>query len=83
MRSQPVSDTRIVGHIDSNDSGIILHLTQPVLLSAELVRSQPVSDTRIVGHIGSNDSGIISTLRSPLIQQVHHLLINSSLGSLN
>ena len=41
-----------------------LHLTQPVLLSAELVRSQPVSDTRIVGHIGSNDSGIISTLRS-------------------
>jgi len=60
-----------------------LHLTQPVLLSAELVRSQPVSDTRIAGHIGSNDSGIISTLRSPLIQQVHHLLINSSLGSLN
>ena len=118
VRSQTVSDTRIVGHIDSNDSGIIstlrsrstfrgisavtacprpphrrphrrrwlrnhLHLTQPVLLSAELVRSQPVSDTRIVGHIGSNDSGIISTLRSPLIQQVHHLLINSSLGSLN
>ncbi len=118
VRSQPVSDTRIAGHIDANGSGIIstlrsrstfrgisavtacprpphrrphrrrwlrnhLHLTQPVLLSAELVRSQPVSDTRIVGHIGSNDSGIISTLRSPLIQQVHHLLINSSLGSLN
>ena len=60
-----------------------LHLTQPVLLSAELVRSQPVRARRIVGHIDADGSGIISTLRSPLIQQVHHLLINSSLGSLN
>ena len=41
-----------------------LHLTQPVLLSAELVRSQPVRARRIVGHIDADGSGIISTLRS-------------------
>lgn len=69
--------------------GKFIHSAQVVRVNsldssaADFYNRKPVRARRIVGHIDADGSGIISTLRSPLIQQVHHLLINSSLGSLN